>query len=160
LDPYKQTYIFQVRMKVKLIRIQMMFMGMGMHMPEYLSMFVNHVTIKFRMWNTMSQERFEITFILTNKKISVIEFRKCFSRFIKSVTLFYKCICSRSITNMDIFNRGTGPNKTDTLLNVNPIIGSTRIISILMWIINYSKIKIVLFIVNLGRNSPITYGKN
>ena len=55
---------------------------------------------------------------------------------------------------MEIFNRGTGPSKTDKLRNVNPVRCSTRNIPIQMWIINYSKIKIVPLIVNLGRNNP------
>ena len=48
-------------------------------------------------------ERFQVTFKLANKrKISIIELRECFPKFIKSVTLFQKFFCDRSITNMEI----------------------------------------------------------
>ena len=129
-------------------------------MPKYLLKFVNHVTIKLWMWNTLSQKRFQVTFILTYKrKISLIELRECFLKLIKSVTLFQKFFCDRLITNMEIFNRGTGPSKTDKLWNVKPVRCSTRNISIQMRIINYSEIKIVPFVVSLRRNNPIIYGK-
>ena len=87
-----------------------------MYMPKYLSKIVNHVTIKLWMCNTLSQKRFQVTFILANKmKIYIIELRECFSKFIpkfiKSVTLFQKFFCDLSITNMEIFK--TGPSKTD-----------------------------------------------
>jgi len=52
-------------------------------MSKNLTKFVNHVTIKFRMRNTLSQESFQITFVFTNaRKISIIEFGEGFAKFV------------------------------------------------------------------------------
>ena len=106
-------------------------------------------------------EKISSYIILANKrKISIIELRECFSKFIKSVTLFQKFFCDRSITNTEIFKRGTGPSKTDKLLNVNPVRCSTRNISIQMRIINFSEIKIVPFVVNLRNDNLFNLNVN
>jgi len=46
-----------------------------------LSKFVNHVTIKYRMRNTLSQKIFQITFVRANE-------REGFAKFVIPVSLF------------------------------------------------------------------------
>ena len=59
-------------------------------MSKNLTKFVNHVTIKFRMRNTLSKERVQITYLLANeRKIYVIEF--CESLKITSDKLRTRC---------------------------------------------------------------------
>ena len=58
-------------------------------MSKNLTKFVNHVTIKFRMRNTLSQESFQNTFVFTNEgKISIIKFEEGFAKFVIPVSLF------------------------------------------------------------------------
>ena len=47
-----------------------------------LTKFVNHVTIKFRMRNTLSQERAQNTFVFTNERniIPIMEFGEGYAK--------------------------------------------------------------------------------
>ena len=75
-------------------------------MSKNLTKFVNHVTIKFRTRNILSQESFQITFVFTNeRKISIIEFGEGFAKFIIPVSLFKELFCYCSVAYVKIFNR-------------------------------------------------------
>ena len=70
-------------------------------MSKNLTKFVNHVTIKFQMRNTLSQESFQITFVFTNeRKISRIEFGEGFAKFVISVSLFKEFFCNNVLLRM------------------------------------------------------------
>ena len=79
-------------------------------MSKKLTKFVNHVTITFRMRNTLSQERFQITFVFTNERnVSIIQFGEGFAKFVIPVSLFKELFCYCSVAYVKIFNRRTGP---------------------------------------------------
>ena len=84
-------------------------------MSKNLMKSVNHVTIKFRMRNTLSQEAFQITFVFNERKISIIEFGEGFAKFVILVSLFKEFFCDFSVAYVKIFNRRTSLCKTDKL---------------------------------------------
>ena len=98
-------------------------------MSKNLTKFVNHVTIKLRMRNTLSQESFQITFVFTNeRKISITEFREGFAKFVTPVSLFKEFVCDCSVAYVKIFNRRTSPCKT----NISFVIILKKIMPLLM----------------------------
>ena len=67
-------------------------------MSKNLTKFINIVTIKFRMRNTLSQESFQITLFTDERKMSIIEFGEGFAKFIIPVSLFKEFFCDCSVT--------------------------------------------------------------
>ena len=68
------------------------------------------------MRNILSQESFQITFLFSDeRKNSIIEFGDGFAKFVIPIFLFKEIFCDCSVTYVKIFNRKTGPCKTDKL---------------------------------------------
>ena len=84
-----------------------------------------HAQVYFEVCKSRHHKTLDVKYLVAEKvlsyiytcylKISLIELRECFPKFIKYVTLFQKSFCDRSITNKEIFNRVTGPSKTDKM---------------------------------------------
>ena len=66
------------------------------------------------MRNTVAEDYTK--FVFTNeRKISIIEFGEGFAKFFIPVFLFKEFFCDCSVAYVKIFNRRTGPCKTDKL---------------------------------------------
>ena len=87
----------------------------------------------------------------------MVEFKKCFSIFIISITLFNNLAVKIKFYVVEVINIRTHSSKTNKLRNINTIGRGARNIYIKKWEIYYFKIKIIQFIINFRRNYAISY---
>ena len=83
----------------------------------------------------------------------MVEFRKCFSNFIISITLFNNL----TVKNKFLLLKSSLLEHTNMLRNIYTIGRGARNIPIKKWEIYYFKIKIIPFFINFRRNYAICY---
>ena len=112
--------------------------------------------MEFRFQKTLAQERLKPNLEYRYQIIvSSIKFRKGFAKSMIPITLFKKFLSYQFIANDEISSMARCSSKTNELRDIDSIGCRARNITIKKWEIDTFKIKVVTFIINLGRNNII-----